>query len=590
MPLFVPHQFKSSGGPVMYGGLIAGLTVIATLHFVRAVGNPSPIYGGDEYAYFASGLHRAHLAELWQRDPYLQQILNPLFLALIDWSSRLFPDPAAVIRVMGASGFLAMTALAGLYVARSAGGRHAVALLLLVTLLPSAGFASAVMPEALFYATAVLAVLSMSKRSIDHYWAGAIAGGAFTAAAFLLKPHAISLFLGIVAAKIFLAAMLLGLRQRWQETAASTLVYIVSTYAFMVLLCFAVFKTVQLDPRALLGNFYVSAAQTTLGVAAVGGVARYALANAAGLLLLTFPFVGIMALRMLAMVRQRRSDARLDMDFAHLVTITAAVAAATLLMVAMFTQATGSLIPSEAFRLHGRYYAHLFILIAVGALSVRNWPAVLAQPLLRRNLPWLDGYRAIGIGWLVSGPVMLLAVWQFQILPWDNPELQAFYRSSLAVWQSPVHVAWFAAVAPALLAVAALTLLLRSRLASIAVIGAVALVFAMSAFNNMRFQQFQIAGTRHLTEAGRFVRDQFPPGADDTVVVVGSDRYGAMAYALFGMSCRCHVLQVDEGKQLARENLRAGIRLIFAVRSLPIAFPTEVLFKAPAGSLHRVID
>ncbi|WP_445492907.1 hypothetical protein [Rhodopseudomonas sp. RCAM05734] len=573
---------------VSLGIALLVLAAAALFQLVHALGTPSPIYGGDEYAYFASGLSRANLPDIWLHDPYLQRVVNPLFLALIDRSARAFPDPAAVIRLLGVFSYLAMAGFVGGFVLRRGGKLPALVAVILTCLLPSSGYAAAVMPEVLFYAAVVAAVLVLALPTSPA--AGALLAGLLTAVAFLLKPHAISVLVGVIAGQLALMGLLLAQRRPWRGVAMATAVYLGATYVFITLSS-ALLGSLQFDPRFLLGEFYSSAARTTVGSAAdgLGWIAYYLAANASGVLLYTFPFLALMILKARDLLRTDRAIP-LDLRPLTLLVITVFVAGATLLMVAMFTYAAGASTPSEAMRLHGRYYAYLLILIFTGALSIPRWDTVLTKPVFASRLPWLDGYRLVGAGWLVCGSLFLTLIWRFQILPWDNPELQAIFRNETSVWQSPVHIRWFAIATPLALAGAALALLARSRFAPACMIAALGAAFVMGTVNTTKFQHFQIASSQFLTQAGRFASEYFPRTEADKVLVVGTDRYGAMAYVLFGMACRCNVLVVEDGKQLTRANLPPGTRMIFAVRSYPVEFATELLFKAPAGSLHRVID
>ncbi|QDM17950.1 hypothetical protein [Tardiphaga sp. vice278] len=566
------------------------LAAIAVFQLVRAHASPSPIYAGDEYAYFANGIFRSRIAELWQRDPYLQRLASPLFIAVIDWCARLFPAPAVAVRTLDVSAYLAMISLAGWCVFRTAGNRHAVAMVVLAGLLPSSGYAVAVMPELPFYAAVVMAVLTLAGTSTSRPIGGAALAAGFTAVAFLLKPHAISLLLGAVCARVLLVGILIATKRPWRMTVASTAAYVFFTWLCLVASSIVLLRTLRLDPRFVLGDFYASAAQTSLSVIDVRSIISYFVGNAAGLLLYSLPLFGLMVLHAASMFRNKRSGTVFDLPFLNLFLTLVMVALASLMMVAMFTSATGALTPSEALRLHGRYYAYLLPLAAAASLGIPSWRQLLARPVFEVRWPWLDGYRLIGGLWLIAGALFLPIIWRFQILPWDNPELYPLFRNDLSVWVTTVNVGWFAVATPLVLASAALAMLLRSKIAPIAVIVALVLVFAMGTFNTTRFQYFQVASTQFMTDAGRFARDFFPRGADASVLLVGTETYGADAYVLFGMACNCHVLSFPTQTPLTKAQLPAGIRLIFAVRSYPVDFPTEVLFKAPAGSLHRVID
>lgn len=567
------------------------LVLSVPLQFMRALSIPSPIYGGDEYAYFASGLFKDNLAELWQRDPGLQQIVNPLYLAIVNWSAQFFDDPAVVVRMLDVSGYLGMIAFAGYYVARHAGGRHALMFVLIASLLPSLGYAAAVMPEVLFYGTAVSAVLCLSNAVIERPWAGAMAAGSLTIVAFFLKPHATSFLVGIIAAQIVMTALFLIRRERWIDAAASIPIYIVSAYVSFIVLNLVLLHSVQLNPLGLLGNLYTGIASSTLNSAG-GGLSMilyYFAANAAGVLLFFFPFVVVILLHGVEIFRRHREGAPLDLDALNLMVLIITVGGATILMVSMFTYSSGTRSPFEAYRIHGRYYAHLLILILIGGLSVRDWRRLLARPLFSET-GWLDGYRLIGIGWLICIPIFLTLIWQFHVYPWDNPELYPLHRNELSAWKSSDHVTFFAAAVPFVLALAALAFVAQSRRVVMWLSAAVLAIFAMGTISNIRFQQAVITNNRILTEAGRFARDQFPSSSDSNVLVVGTDRYGAMAYLLFGMKCRCHVRSMPEGSQLTRSDLPAGVRMIFAVRSYPLDFPAELMFETPAGSFYRVAD
>jgi hypothetical protein len=398
----------------------------------------------------------------------------------------------------------------------------------------------------------------------------------------------VSLLLGIVAARISLAALLAARGYPWRPAITSLVVYLAASYIFLLASSLLFFGRLHLNPRFVLGDFYGSAARTSLDTAGsgLGWIAAYVWANAAGILLLAFPLIGVVALQ--AARALRGGEGAPTLHSVDLPLTTLCVGAATIVMVSVFTYGAGAHIPSEAYRLHGRYYAYLYVLLAISALAIPHWRELLAQPVFRGGPQWLSGFRSIGLAWVVMIPLCLMTIWQFQILPWDNPELQALYRSDLATWNSPIHIRWFAIATPAVLLVAALTFVAGRRSAAPAAIAAIALVFVMSTINNTRFQYFQIASSQFLTEAGRFAHDLWPRGDDARVAVVGTERYGAVAYVLFGMACKCHVYIADAGQPIAMAALPAGVGYVFSVQSHPLDFPAQLLFTAPAGSFYRI--
>lgn len=586
----VPEPRFANLGPTDRSAATIWLFLLATvglIHFIHAFSMPSPIYGGDEYSYLASGLFNSSLAELWQRDPYMPRIANPMFLALIKLAGNFFSDPASIIRVLNVFAVIAFIGFATWYVAISSSNRRAMVAIFPLGLLPSAGYVVAVMPESMFYAAATGAPLALVMLMLKRPVAAGFVSGALSATAFLLKPHAISLMVGEVVSMLalILLMMFLKLERRRNGLLVTLLTYLISTYVCIVVLSSVFTGNLALNPGSALGALYKGIGRESLSSigSGIGVIIYYFIGNVSCILLFSFPFVGLMTLKTFD-VLYSRPISRPDLQFVMLFSTVLCVGVATLAMASIFTYSAGVASLSEAMRLHGRYYAYLYVLIIAGGSSVSDWQSTLAKT----RLPHFDGYRLIGVGWLILGVYFLYVVWQFRIYPWDNPELSAFYRLSISSWKWDGGISWSAWVAALALGMCALAFVFRARYIFSLLAMTITAVFVLANINNARWQRSVSANTSFLTDTGRFTHALFKRDEDSKVLIVGAERYGSMSYVLFGIACQCRVFVPGVGEPLSIRDVASDVKYIFSVRSYPVAFSTKSLFTSPGGTFHEI--
>ncbi len=572
--------------------------LLAMVHALRSLGHTSPIYGGDEYAYLISGLHRDHLEWLWSRDPMLQKVTNPVYLWVISAMNRLFVDVSAVMRLFNVFVYCLTVAWCARWVALRSGWASAFSVLALVGLLPSSTFTAAVMADVPYYCAVVLtALLTCGAIARSPRWASAM-GGSAAALAFLIKPHALSI-IGATSAFVLLAPFFLisqegsgrTARDRLRQGLACVGCFLLALYMSLLVGSVLFYGKVIWNPQYPLGIFYADIAghMSSSGAQAAlerpMDLARYVMANLASALTVMWPFLMVLALasrRAWLHARQQRSGSCDSM--AVLGWLLLAIPMATG-MSAFFTFSISIGQDGEAWRVHARYYAFLYIIAITGALAVKDWTGLLRTPVLQLGRLQIDGYLLIAITW----PLMwALCAWAFKDMRiWFQDNVELFHLLS-ANWRMPHPVTQRLMVGAIILA----TLLFAFKARRIKLLSAMALTTAssMALWEVTCIQHIHSSVIHFRIETGQLVKSIIPKASDEEILVVGTARYGQTAHVLYGMQRPVHVRQVAPGTAVDRALVPGGVRYIFSVDDAPIALPTRVLLSTPAGSLHQILD
>lgn len=528
-------------------------------HLARAVSSPSPLYGGDEYAYLISGVFLDHLSNVTAADPSLQRINNPLFLKLVYLASHLTTRPAAIIKLLNVASYALTILLLTVALARTTNHARGVAFAAVAFVLPSSTYAVSMMPDPMFYAVAMLALTAPVLMPSSLRWLTNFLPGAMTAVALLIKPHGLALLAALPLALAYLASSSCDRERRWRESARAVLTFSVGVYVVLIAAAPFLVGRLVITPTYFLGDMY-----SHIAVGMTGAIAtrlyesgRLLIGSILLILLYVGPFIFMVGASLLTSAKDPPSS--LNRKFRYLTLAILLVSAATLGMVAMFTASQA--LEFEKNRLHGRYYAHIYLLIVWAALMIPNWARVLdSGPRLRLFKHSISTQQVLALSWATMIVVVPIALSAYNIYPWDNPEAMPFYRVKQSTWKWTGGLHGLEWIALAALFAAAIVIgfgpasvVMRSALA------AVLAVFVAATLQTRLWQVEHLANVEHLSTTGRFIRTWLEKVPDREIAIVGQDRYGRMAYLLFGMSCACKVVVLSDGQKTVYTKALEGI-------------------------------
>lgn len=570
---------------------------LASFQILRSAGHYSPIYGGDEYAYFISGLYRSNLPLIWARDPAIQKIVNPAYLLMIRVAADLFNDAAVAMRLASAILFSVFVGYFGWYVKRMAGFPHAILCVAVLGVLPSSAYSAAVMPDVLYYCAITAAVLSGASLFPRRYLLGALTSGWFMALAFLLKPHAVA---PTLATCIFFVAVAMGALIGQQRAVAlgaakALITFIVGWYVSLLLFSLLFMDQLYLDPRYPLGLFYNSLSQgmTTDGLRLALQdpllLVQYFLANIFCVLMVTFPFLCISALNIVEQFRQPAPYSSIALRHAAVIGWLSLAVPITLAVVSLFTFTVGHSNPGEALRLHARYYAFMYIIAIVAGFAVSDWAGLLSKPVAPGRLGRVNGYVFLSVGWLTC----LCAGWLhnrgFKLWFQDNTELFSLFEVFTPNFSFQPSVPGTSLASLILLMIAPFgALLFRRRIVLYVAIVTFA-VFTLGLARTTRIQHVHSAVIHFRIETGQLVRSILAQVPDNQILFIGQSRYGETAHVLFGAKCACQVMSTSASAPVQRSSLPPDIKFVFSVDNVPLDFATERMFWTPAGTLYRIL-
>ncbi len=515
----------------------------------------TPVYASDEYAYLAAGKFYENRDAVYADDPGIQRISNLLYFRIMQGAFAITKDGVALLKLLNVFLYtlvgLAFTATAFYII----GSGAACSFLLLYFLLPWNGYLVSIQPETIAYfgmmcvgAAAATAVYFRSRLLCS-------VAGLATAAACYIKPNAVGVAVGtgVFLLLTFRQDTLNG-RQRFVRLGA-LLAYLAGLYGGFVLCPWLLGKEWSWIPTFASGYY-----ATELGTPASGGLRLAGLCLAyfaAHLIVLSLLFpVGVCGL--VLALRKNTTPATSSSVGAYLGSTLARWLACSgvvsILFVAYYSVKIDQITGFEVARLHGRYVGFIFPFLLLFTLQLVCSSTVDARTGKRTH------YRH-----LVVASILLLCslvVWElcgrrfFNIYPWDYPELTALYASDNSYWREASlwnfrFVFLLAASAAALFCALPRT---WSRYVALVYVAFWMVVANRqnTAFQRVTTQSLGLLTTeaRTLTSMGDLSRRRG--------VVVGSQRYGRLAYVLFGLSARAGVLVRPEGSIISDGELPSG--------------------------------
>ena len=253
------------------------------------------------------------------------------------------------------------------------------------------------------------------------------------------------------------------------------------------------------------------------------------------------------------------------------------VFAAALLMSAVFTAIVAISQPDEALRVHGRYYSFAFpILLAawVGAFA-----DVAARPWFAR---WARAAAALGavcaLGWAALGRRA------GELYPWDFPEVLGMSRWP-ALGRPADVLPWILAVAAILLAI---VVAWRPRAGLWATGTFLAVTFVAGHVNVWRWHSDHASSQGRIADEARAVAALLGPEERDRGVVVGEQRYGRTASALYGVGGGCRVVSLPALSTITAADIPADASWLLLADRFAVDVPYEAVVEGRETTFYRL--
>jgi hypothetical protein len=413
----------------------------------------------------------------------------------------------------------------------------------------------------------------------------------------LLKPHSIS---AIVATGLFIGAWTLGAyfytrSPKYLRVGVSAGLIFVAAWYFTLVGFSSLFLSETLwNPRYPLGVVYVGMTDhmrdsgLKYAIQFPRLLIRYQIANTLTVLAVTGPFLLILLLKTLDTVRSptmaSEGDQRASYVFGWLLLgIPLATGVAS-----FFTFTVGMGSAAEALRVHARYYAFLYIITIVAALSIRSWGELLERPLGIPLLRKANGYHLLAVAW----PLVIALLWlhnrRFNV--WFQDNVETFFLFDIVkpdgTW-NPYLTTWHWIFA-AILILSPFLYLLRWRQAALLTCLISASSFSIALAQVTRLQHIHSSAVHFRIETGQLIRSVLAGVPDDQILVAGISRYGETAHVLYGLLCACHVRQTEAGQPITQNQIPARVRYVFSVDKVPLSLPGDPIFETPAGVLYKL--
>ncbi len=560
------------GGRGSLWSVIAAVTAVAIGLLVRAFALPSPILSGDEYAYYASARTLPHVADYVSHDPYLQQVGDPLFVVIGKLFFKLTPFPELLMKLFNVLAFSTAVVLACLVMMALSRNRFPLYAPLLLALLPFSSYSAYFMPESLYTLLfmAVLATLVMifpRKAALASCLAGCLVAGLM-----LTKPNGIAIFAAGLLTILSLSVAPRAMRLTWRRTLICSGLFIVSTYLAEVLLNALIMGSVSWSPLLFVGQFYVPVARSALDVSMYVPLLGKIAVNTIGHVASLFFLLAIPLAYLGGWLRSAFSSAASTHRPAPTVPIYLLVAftlLATLISLAMTmeltTYVTGPNNP-ELLRLHGRYYAFVFLPILAAYFILQRRRLYSVSPP--------GGWRLWGMLGVAASFLMIGVQKVLIIYPVDYPEL-----FSASLWDvGGVRTLAFTTM---ILGIIAYTIIAwRPKLHVLVYPAFLCIAFAVSQYRVAAWQFTRANEFGPLSAQGRALMTVMPEAERSRGVIISSDRYDRLAYFLFGFSSNAFVKVIPAGSQITDDELPPDIHWIMLLDRYYLQVPVRSSFSA----------
>lgn len=509
----------------------------------------TPIYASDEYAYLASGKYLSDRAAVLQDDAWLQRIPNVLYFRVVQAAYGSTSDGYQTIKALNVVLYATVGLAFSLVASASALGRWFKCWFLgLYFVLPWSGYTTSLQPEVLAYAFSCLVAFAAVAAVLRHSWLVCALTGVLCAASLYIKPNTVGVAVGT---GLFLLGYFASERQtgeRLRRSAAAFACFAGALYGGLIVWYWIAGSAWSWWPQ-LAGSHYSDELNRQSG-----GAIRTVLAcltYGAGYVL---AFLVLFPGSVTGAVRALRGPGDAEPEARHAVLRGLAcwflpVFLASVAMVSYYSVKIGGE------RLHGRYlgfalpFLLLFTLASLRRPDGNGGRARTEQSGRRLTAAVLAGAALL---WWVAGAKY------FNIYPWDSPELLSLFsaggREEAVLWSTRGLVLVAAVVTAGLL-------VWHSRWGRWALLAFTIFWMVLGNRNNLAWYWYVKAhGGAVAAEAAALARTAELDQARG--LVVGSERYGAMSYALFGLAARVAVLVRPANTQILPHDVPPGCRWV----------------------------
>lgn len=553
-----------------YEKLILVLFFVVSFGVLLRVGTtPAPIYASDEYAYLKRGLDLGKTSAITQsaRDPGLQGLSNHVYFYVVQLASRVCGDPTTVIRLLNFVCYFVLLPLLGLSLLRRHSGPSAhVWFLGLLALLPASVFVLSPMPEVVF-ATAYtgIAVLVVLLVWPAPSVASLLAGVSLGVLAYI-KPHAVAAIASF-ALFFLLHSVRTWTRREWSRRLAP-MIFVVGLALGFFFVNVSFLGQPSFAPK-FAGNLYTGAIQSAFSLShfreVIVNVVSYALLHGLVLIVL-FPLALAGSIRAIVRITGRRKKTEWGV-FDDLAILTVISAATFIAMVAHYTDHASIDGPTESNRLLGRYLMVIFpslLIITCHVLSVLQREPARRLSVYVRNRWFIGGFALVAMGtiWFLT---------QSKLFPWDYPELFGLYSQTNNYWDWKGPIGLRIPVLAAGLSILLACLILPRYTPRLLVLGQT-MIFSASLFLVTFWQETQARIYKPLAAAGRVLRHETGPNAED-LLLVGGARYGEISYVLCGLLGDPWVTILNQDSDLTASMIPSGVKTVATLGSYNVKFP-----------------
>ena len=566
--------------------ILAILTIVATAILAKDLTLETPLMAGDEYGYFAPVQTFPDLSARFAVDPYLPRYYSPAFTVVGTALSRVSQRPEVLLKVVHTAGFVGIVLVfLALSRALARGGPRPLTAAVFM-LLPSSAYTAYFMPEMTY--TFLFALLSWVVAIIfpARMLSGAVLSGVVVGTMLLTKPHALALFLGtfLTLAALFVAPS--SIRPARRRLLALIPLFMLSSYVTVVCMNGVIARRLELSPLAFVGAIYVPYFARDLSAVSLLGKLPRLLAILGGHLIVFGTFVALGAARGGAELR-RLYTTRTALDNGDrvrflLIVFTGCATLWTIAMTVYFTAQATNVVPTDYFRLHGRYYSFVIPLYLVLFFGLSRDSAEADA-----NDSWLLTGTIIGCGLSV---LLYYVASRRTIYPFDYPEATVFsgWHGAPGSGLATLSVDAVTHIGIGIALVGYVVMLWRRHLARVVYPILLIALFSVSTARVTAWQRTNSIKNAGLRADARSMRKLLAVSERDNGLVVGPEWNGRLAYFLFNFGSSAHVLVRPAGSDITTADLPVGTRWVVLLGAYTPAFPAGAAYYTPRTRLIRV--
>lgn len=507
----------------------------------------TPIYASDEYAYLAHGKFFSERAAVLDDDAWLQRIPNVLYFRVIQAAYASTSDGYQTIKALN----VVLYSIVGLGFGAMASAlrpRLGCWFLGLYFLLPWSGYTTSLQPEVLAYFLSCCVAFTAVAAVLRHSLFVSAGAGLLCAASLYVKPNTAGVALGT---GLFLLACFGGcypVSERLKRSALAFVCFAGALYGGLLVWYWISGSGWSWLPQ-LAGSHYADELNRQSGgaIRTVSGCLIYGAGYILAFLVL-FPG-GLMGVVRAASTPGDAAGPKIktrDAVLRGLACWFVPVFIASTAMVSYYSVKIGGE------RLHGRYLGFVLpflLLFTLACIHRRNDTNSGRQRSSLRTTGALLAAAAL-LWWAVGANY-------FNIYPWDSPELLSLFSAAVGE-----EVLWSTQLIVLVAAVATAGLLVwYSRLGRWVLITYTVLWMVLGNRNNLAWYHYVKArGGASAAEAAALARTAELEKTRG--LVIGSERYGAMSYALFGLAARVAVMVRPPNTQILPHDLPEGCRWV----------------------------